>query len=616
MRVTVLLLAAGLVVPAAAQDNQFRWPGGARAAVALTYDDGIDVHLDHAIPDLEAANLRGTFYVPGNSSSLRKRLEEWRGIARRGHELGNHTIFHPCLRYEPGRERTWVQPERQLERYSVGRITGEIAVMNTLLHAVDGLDSRTMAYPCGDETAGGASYVDSIRPLFPAARAYKNAFKGLADPRTLDPHRVPTWALRMNTGAEMIAWVEEAMASGSLAVFTFHGVGGGHDIDVGREDHRRLVAWLAANRSRVWTAPFAKVMEHLLAERRRLTAAHEQETVVYRSGEDGYHTYRIPAAITTRDGTLLAFCEGRKTGREDSGDIDLLVKRSGDGGRTWSRAITVADFGGDTIGNPAPVVDLRNGTVWLLLTSNPGDVPEKDIQAGLTGPTRRVWVTHSNDDGATWAKPREITAAVKRPEWSWYATGPGNGIQLRDGRLMVACDHYFGSTSEQRYSHVIYSDDAGETWKIGGTAGPRCNESTVAERPDGSLVLNMRNDMGRHRRAVSTSVDGGLTWTAPVLDEALIEPVCQGSLLRAGSGKESVLLFANPADTRRRNMTVRLSRDGGATWRVAKVIHPGPAAYSNLVDLRQGWIGLLYERGDEQPYETITLARFRLDSLR
>lgn len=615
MRVTVLALAVGLAVSAAAQDKQFRWPGGARAAVVLTYDDGIDAHLDHAVPDLEAANLRGTFYVPGNSTSLRKRLEEWRGIARRGHELGNHTIFHPCLRHEPGRERTWVEPERQLERYSVDRIAGEVAVMNTLLHAVDGLDVRTMAYTCGDETAGGASYVDSIRPLFTAARAYKNAFKGLADPRTLDPYRVPTWALNMNTGAEMIAWVEQAMESGSLAVFTFHGVGGGHKFDIGREDHRKLVAWLDANRGRVWTAPFVKVMEHVLAERQRLTAGLE-ETVVYRSGEDGYHTYRIPAAITTRDGTLLAFCEGRRAGRADTGDIDLLVKRSRDGGRTWSRAITVADFGGDTIGNPAPVVDRRNGTVWLLLTSNPGDVLEKNIQPGLAGPTRRVWVTHSKDEGATWAEPREITTAVKRPEWSWYATGPGNGIQLRDGRLMVACDHYYGTAAEQRFSHVIYSDDAGETWKAGGTVGPRCNESTVAEQPDGSLVLNMRNDMGSHRRAVSTSVDGGLTWTAPVLDDALVEPVCQGSLLRAGKGKDAVLLFSNPAHTRRRNMTVRLSRDGGATWPVAKTIHGGPAAYSNLVELGEGWIGLLYERGDEQPYETITMTRFRLDSLR
>lgn len=340
--------------------------------------------------------------------------------------------------------------------------------------------------------------------------------------------------------------------------------------------------------------------------------AQAEETVVYRAGEGGYHTYRIPAVVHTQKGTLLAFCEGRRHGRGDAGDIDLLVKRSHDGGRTWSAAATVANFDRDTVGNPAPVEDRRTGTVWLLFTSNPGEVVEKDIAPGLSGPTRRVWVTHSRDDGATWAAPVEITAAVKAPEWSWYATGPVNGIQLRSGRLVIPCDHNLG---RQRFSHVVYSDDGGKTWRRGGAAGPHCNESTVAELPDGSLMLNMRSYHGRNRRAVSISRDGGETWSEPVLDEALVEPVCQASLLRAGSGSGAVLLFANPASVERRNLTVRLSRDGGRTWPVSRVIHAGPAAYSNLVELGKGWIGLLYERGAEQPYETISLARFRLDSL-
>lgn len=267
MRFAAWLLAAAAAAGFAQENEPVRWPGGAKAAVALTYDDGVDVHLDHVVPDLEAAGLRGTFYVPGSSASLRKRMEEWRAIARRGHELGNHTLFHPCLRHEPGRERTWVVPDRQLENYTVARITGEVDIMNTMLHAVDGLEKRTLAYTCGDEFAGGASYVDSIKPLLPAARAYKNAFRGLADPRNLDPYRVPSWALSKNSGDEMIAWVEEAIGSGSLAVFTFHGVGGGHNIDVGREDHRKLLAWLAANRERVWTAPFLAVMEHIAAQK-------------------------------------------------------------------------------------------------------------------------------------------------------------------------------------------------------------------------------------------------------------------------------------------------------------------------------------------------------------
>jgi sialate O-acetylesterase len=255
------------------RDATIRWPNGAQAAVSLTYDDGIDIDLDNVAPDLEAAHLRGTFYVPGNSASLRKRLEEWRGVARRGHELGNHTLFHPCLRQEPGRVRDFVTPERALENYTVNRIREEILAMNTLLFAVDAQEARTLAYPCGDETAGGVSYVDAIRPMFPAARAYKNNFRALAQPRTVDIYRVPSWALRDNTAAEMIAWVQEAVPSGALAVFTFHGVGGGHNINVSREEHRKLLAWLNANRDRVWTAPFFEVMQHVLAERKRIGAA-------------------------------------------------------------------------------------------------------------------------------------------------------------------------------------------------------------------------------------------------------------------------------------------------------------------------------------------------------
>jgi len=332
---------------------------------------------------------------------------------------------------------------------------------------------------------------------------------------------------------------------------------------------------------------------------------------VYVAGQDGYHTYRIPAVIRTAKGTLLAFCEGRKNTPRDWGDIDLLVKRSADGGRTWSKAITVADFGADTIGNPAPVVDRRTGAIWLLLTRNSGDVPEKQILPGLSGPTRTVWVTHSKDDGRTWATPVDITASVKEPDWSWYATGPVSGIQLRTGRLVIPCDHNRGDTT-RRYSHVIYSDDGGKTWKLGGSAGPDCNESTVVELSDGSLMLNMRSYSGKNRRAVAISRDGGLTWSEPVWDDALIEPVCQASLIGFGKGKRRVLLFSNPADTKRVNMTVRLSRDEGKTWSSSKTVHAGPSAYSNLVELKGNTAGLLYERGDADRYERITFARFPL----
>ena len=141
--------------------------------------------------------------------------------------------------------------------------------MNTMLVALDGQATRTMAYPCGDETAGGASYVDAARPLLAAARGYRRGGKDLADPRSVDTHRVPGWAVDGSSGEEMTAWVEEAMRSGSLAVFIFHGVGGGSSINVAREEHRKLLAWLHAHRQQVWIAPFRQVMEYVQAERRR-----------------------------------------------------------------------------------------------------------------------------------------------------------------------------------------------------------------------------------------------------------------------------------------------------------------------------------------------------------
>ncbi len=335
---------------------------------------------------------------------------------------------------------------------------------------------------------------------------------------------------------------------------------------------------------------------------------------VFVSGSDGYHTFRIPAIVQSRKGTLLAFCEGRRASARDAGDIDLLLKRSTDGGHTWSKVISIVDFASDTAGNPAPVVDRKSGIVWLLLTRNPGELPENKTQAGISGPTRTVWVTHSKDDGLTWAAPVDITESVKKPDWTWYATGPGNGIQLRGGRFVIACDH---NTTEgnKRYSHVIYSDDAGRTWKLGGSAGPNCNESTVAELHNGTLMLNMRSYQGKNRRAVSLSRDGGVSWSEPVLDDALVEPVCQASLLRLGKSGKKQLVFSNPASTKRMNMTLRLSRDDGRTWDVSKTVHAGPSAYSCLVELKGGVAGLLYERGERAPYERITFERILTKAL-
>ena len=337
------------------------------------------------------------------------------------------------------------------------------------------------------------------------------------------------------------------------------------------------------------------------------------QTEIFRSGEGGYHTYRIPALIVSAKGTLLAFCEGRKDSGADSGNIDLLLRRSFDNGKTWAAVQTVADMGDDTIGNPAPVVDGKTGAIILLMTKNPGKINERQIEDSVGD--RTVWITRSADDGATWSTPQEITKDVKLPEWSWYATGPGNGIQLRSGRLVIACDHTRRANKE-RHSHLIYSDDHGATWKIGAIAGDKTNESAVAQAKDGSLVVNMRSYHGKNRRAVQRSTDGGLTLKPLEMDETLIEPVCQASLISVSKKPNGTLLFSNPAAATRTKMTVRLSKDDGRTWSGSKVVHEGPAAYSSLAILRDRSVGLLYERGERRAYELITFAQFEVAWLR
>ncbi|MCW5980510.1 MAG: polysaccharide deacetylase family protein [Bryobacteraceae bacterium] len=266
MRRYALLTAFGAVV--AAQGASFPWPNGAKAAVCLTYDDGVDIHLDHAVPDLEAANLRGTFYVPGSSNSLDARMDEWREIGRRGHEIGNHAVFHPCLRVSAkGARREWLQPERELERYTVRQMIEELRAMNTTLTALDGGRVRTYAYNCSDWMAGGESFIDPLRPLFVAARGGED--EELADPWKVDVHYVPSWMVRDVSGERMIALVRKAIDTGALAVFMFHGVGGGHSIDISREAHRELLGWLDKHREVVWTDTFRRVMEHVIAERKR-----------------------------------------------------------------------------------------------------------------------------------------------------------------------------------------------------------------------------------------------------------------------------------------------------------------------------------------------------------
>jgi sialidase-1 len=339
-------------------------------------------------------------------------------------------------------------------------------------------------------------------------------------------------------------------------------------------------------------------------------------TEVYQAGDGGYHTFRIPSVIAARNGTLLAFAEARREGAADAGDIDLVVRRSRDGGASWSTLQVIGDDGPNTVGNPCPVLDRTTGTLWLLSTHNRGTDREKDIIAGTSEGTRTAWAMKSTNDGDTWSAPVEITATVKQPDWTWYATGPGVGIQTRKGRLVIPANHAERETGVHR-SHVVYSDDGGRHWRLGASADPGTNESQIAELSDGRLMVNMRNHPPKPEnfRMVAISGDGGRSLSQATPDPALVEPPAQASLIGlpgARRGDHGRLVFANPASAKRERLTVRVSEDDGATWPIARVVHEGPAAYSSLVALPDGAIGLLFERGDRSPYERITFARLTL----
>ena len=334
---------------------------------------------------------------------------------------------------------------------------------------------------------------------------------------------------------------------------------------------------------------------------------------IFKSGSEGYNTFRIPTIITTDSGVVLAFAEGRKNSSSDSGDIDLVLKRSTDGGKTWGDLIVIRDDSTNVCGNPSPVIDRKTGKIFLLSTWNRGDDTESEIINMTSVDTRRVYVMNSIDEGLSWSKPIEITDKVKKPNWTWYATGPVHGIQIREGskmgRMIIPCDHIEANTKKY-YSHIIYSDDGGSSWNIGGiTPQDQVNECSVAEIGKGKLILNMRNyDRTQMNRKISISNDYGESWGDIYDDKALVEPICQASILRysfKGSGSND-LLFINPADKNKRlNMTLRLSSDLGRTWTREFLLHEGPSAYSDITKLRNGNIGCLFEAGKNSPYEGI-----------
>ena len=342
--------------------------------------------------------------------------------------------------------------------------------------------------------------------------------------------------------------------------------------------------------------------------------------ILFDGGQEGYHTYRIPALLQAANGDLLAFCEGRRDSPSDSGQIDLLLKRSADGGRTWSDQEVIVTEPELTCGNPCPVLDRDTGIIWLPFCKNLAAGGQEKITAARA--PRTVWLTHSADHGRTWATPVEITAQVKKTCWTWYATGPGQGLQLASGRLIIPCDHNTGirfDGSDPYGSHLIYSDDHGATWRIGAILSLPGNECYALELDDGDVYLNCRTRKDLGVRSYGYSRDGGLSFIEEGFHHELVEPRrfrggCQGSLLKlpAPGGEGSLLLFCNPATAQeeRQRLAIHVSADQGRTWKEARVICPGPSAYSDLALTKDGLIACLYEAGDQRYNERLVLARF------
>lgn len=231
---------------------------GQKAAVVLTYDDGLNTHLDQVIPALEARGLVGTFYLPANAPTLPNRLQDWRLAARRGHELGNHTLFHPCDATQPGMD--WVPPTYNLAQYSRRRLVDEVAVSQTLLQSIDGHLSRTLALTCGHTQDAEGSFVADLPTSISAVRAVRSE---IPTPKNFDLRNVPAYLVNGERGEELIAWVKEAEAKGGILVLVFHGVGGEHGLDVSLSAHHQLLDYLKAHEDQIWTTTLQQVAHHI-----------------------------------------------------------------------------------------------------------------------------------------------------------------------------------------------------------------------------------------------------------------------------------------------------------------------------------------------------------------
>jgi sialidase-1 len=331
----------------------------------------------------------------------------------------------------------------------------------------------------------------------------------------------------------------------------------------------------------------------------RKSDAFLRQDVLFQSGEGAYFCFRIPALLVSAKGTVLAFAEARKTNCEDWDQIDLVIKRSVDGGKTWSDLRVLFHDGTRSVNQPAPILDRDTGYLWLVFC--------KDNQ--------RVFVSHSADEGVTWSAPSEITEQTKDVAWKYVASGPGHGIQLSSGRLLVGA---WGDASPGpvtwpptwdviEFTFAMYSDDHGATWHRGRPMYENLTEeSMVVETAGKRVYMTLRSRQEKKRRAHAWSDDGGYSWSLIAFDPALPDPPAEGSIIRTEAG----ILFANPASaTDRSHLTVRLSRDECQTWPVSRVLYAGHSAYSDLAVAADGTILCLFEA---ENYSKMILARFNI----
>ena len=240
--------------------KEFEWPNGAKSAISLTYDDGLPSHINTVAPMLKKYNFKATFYPTLSSLSLYDEMDKWKNLATEGHELGNHTVYHPCQKSGIGME--WVKDYHDLDKYTVEQISEEIQLANTLLLAMDGKKTRTFAYPCAHYFAGGESYRGVILSQFPSARGSSEERKELIELSDIDLYNVPSWAPNNHGANELISYIQNIIDLETFSTLTFHGIGEEYMI-VSKSAHEEMLKFLDSNRDKIWVATFQEITEYL-----------------------------------------------------------------------------------------------------------------------------------------------------------------------------------------------------------------------------------------------------------------------------------------------------------------------------------------------------------------